>query len=122
MRPAPQGRGYRVRKRSNHVTVVIDEKANSTAAAKALTQQNKLTKQKHGSKSKSDGNRLGIIRGWESQWFGSKKDYASKLMKTIKSAPTSMHVSTKAACKIVMNAHWQTDRNHPHLQARYHYR
>ncbi|MCC7402454.1 MAG: 50S ribosomal protein L22 [Chitinophagaceae bacterium] len=26
MRPAPQGRGYRVRKRSNHVTVVVDSK------------------------------------------------------------------------------------------------
>ena len=24
MRPAPQGRGYRVRKRSNHVTVAVD--------------------------------------------------------------------------------------------------
>ncbi|TAE20046.1 MAG: 50S ribosomal protein L22 [Bacteroidetes bacterium] len=24
MRPAPQGRGYRVRKRSNHVTIVLD--------------------------------------------------------------------------------------------------
>ncbi|MBX2888227.1 MAG: 50S ribosomal protein L22 [Ferruginibacter sp.] len=24
MRPAPQGRGYRVRKRSNHVTVIVD--------------------------------------------------------------------------------------------------
>ncbi len=28
MRPAPQGRGYRVRKRSNHVTVIVDQKAN----------------------------------------------------------------------------------------------
>jgi large subunit ribosomal protein L22 len=27
MRPAPQGRGYRVRKRSNHVTVVVDAKS-----------------------------------------------------------------------------------------------
>src|SRR3954467_5912229 len=27
MRPAPQGRGYRVRKRSNHVTVIVDIKA-----------------------------------------------------------------------------------------------
>jgi large subunit ribosomal protein L22 len=27
MRPAPQGRGYRVRKRSNHVTLVVDVKA-----------------------------------------------------------------------------------------------
>lgn len=28
MRPAPQGRGYRVRKRSNHVTLVLDSKNN----------------------------------------------------------------------------------------------
>ncbi|MBP1653358.1 MAG: ribosomal protein [Bacteroidetes bacterium] len=26
MRPAPQGRGYRVRKRSNHVTLAVDSK------------------------------------------------------------------------------------------------
>ena len=26
MRPAPQGRGYRVRKRSNHVTVIVEAK------------------------------------------------------------------------------------------------
>ena len=30
MRPAPQGRGYRVRKRSNHVTLVVDS-ANGVA-------------------------------------------------------------------------------------------
>ena len=28
MRPAPQGRGYRVRKRSNHVTIFVDTKSN----------------------------------------------------------------------------------------------
>ncbi len=28
MRPAPQGRGYRIRKRSNHVTVYVDAKTN----------------------------------------------------------------------------------------------
>ena len=28
MRPAPQGRGYRVRKRSNHVTIVVDSSDN----------------------------------------------------------------------------------------------
>ena len=27
LRPAPQGRGYRVRKRSNHVTIVLDSQA-----------------------------------------------------------------------------------------------
>ena len=28
MRPAPQGRGYRIRKRSNHVTLYVDSKTN----------------------------------------------------------------------------------------------
>jgi large subunit ribosomal protein L22 len=29
LRPAPQGRGYRIRKRSNHVTLVVDSKINA---------------------------------------------------------------------------------------------
>ena len=28
MRPAPQGRGYRIRKRSNHITLFVDTKNN----------------------------------------------------------------------------------------------
>jgi large subunit ribosomal protein L22 len=32
MRPAPQGRGYRIRKRSNHVTIAVDAKQVSEAA------------------------------------------------------------------------------------------
>ena len=39
LRPAPQGRGYRVRKRSNHVTVVLD------AAPLAAAEQKEKTKQ-----------------------------------------------------------------------------
>ena len=37
MRPAPQGRGYRVRKRSNHVTIIVDSNTDDvvTAAKKA---------------------------------------------------------------------------------------
>jgi len=34
MRPAPQGRGYRVRKRSNHVTVIVDTKVEETPKEK----------------------------------------------------------------------------------------
>ena len=34
LRPAPQGRGYRVRKRSNHVTIVLDSVANQPQSAK----------------------------------------------------------------------------------------
>jgi len=33
LRPAPQGRAYRVRKRSNHVSIVLDSMANRTAGA-----------------------------------------------------------------------------------------
>ena len=29
MRPAPQGRGYRIRKRSNHITLFVDSKVNA---------------------------------------------------------------------------------------------
>lgn len=29
LRPAPQGRGYRIRKRSNHVTLVLESKQNN---------------------------------------------------------------------------------------------
>ncbi len=30
LRPAPQGRGYRIRKRANHVTLIVDDIANKT--------------------------------------------------------------------------------------------
>src|ERR671913_523408 len=33
-----------------------------------------------GQKANPIGNRLGIIRGWESNWYGSKKDFANKLI------------------------------------------
>ncbi len=33
-----------------------------------------------GQKANPIGNRLGIIRGWESNWYGSKNDFASKLI------------------------------------------
>jgi len=46
MRPAPQGRGYRVRKRSNHVTVIVDTKRKNNIK--------RITYTKHGSESKSD--------------------------------------------------------------------
>lgn len=36
MRPAPQGRGYRVRKRSNHVTIIVDSLSNGTGKHKPV--------------------------------------------------------------------------------------
>lgn len=40
MRPAPQGRGYRVRKRSNHVTVIVDSKPGTVQAAPMVSEEN----------------------------------------------------------------------------------
>ncbi|MDQ6755339.1 MAG: 50S ribosomal protein L22 [Bacteroidota bacterium] len=37
MRPAPQGRGYRIRKRSNHVTLIVDSKAVKPIKEKKVT-------------------------------------------------------------------------------------
>ncbi len=37
-----------------------------------------------GQKANPIGNRLGIIRGWESNWFGTKKDFANKLIEDTK--------------------------------------
>lgn len=35
LRTAPQGRGYRIRKRSNHVTIIIDSKLTQTQTEQA---------------------------------------------------------------------------------------
>jgi large subunit ribosomal protein L22 len=39
LRPAPQGRGYRIRKRSNHVTVILDSMANRNAKPVEKTEE-----------------------------------------------------------------------------------
>jgi large subunit ribosomal protein L22 len=39
MRPAPQGRGYRVRKRSNHVTVIVDASGVTEKAVKVSAKE-----------------------------------------------------------------------------------
>ena len=43
MRPAPQGRGYRVRKRSNHVTVIVDAAVEKVQKVKKAAQAPKPT-------------------------------------------------------------------------------
>ena len=40
MRPAPQGRGYRVRKRSNHVTLIVDAKGMELLAKPIVEREN----------------------------------------------------------------------------------
>src|SRR5690606_29060855 len=69
LRPAPQGRGHRIRKRSNHVTLMVDSKN-----SESNTQEGEM-----GQKAHPIGNRLGIIKGWDSNWFGGN-DYSDKLV------------------------------------------
>ncbi|GAB3564941.1 50S ribosomal protein L22 [Spirosoma luteolum] len=37
LRPAPQGRGHRIRKRSNHITIVVDSAAQAALAPAEVT-------------------------------------------------------------------------------------
>lgn len=41
LRPAPQGRAHRIRKRSNHVTLVIDSKKAETSATESAEKETK---------------------------------------------------------------------------------
>lgn len=45
LRPAPQGRAHRIRKRSNHVTIIVDEMIDTDAAAANATAQQQETQQ-----------------------------------------------------------------------------
>ena len=40
MRPAPQGRAYRVRKRSNHITLIVDSRAAAGAVSEKVETSN----------------------------------------------------------------------------------
>ena len=44
MRPAPQGRGYRVRKRSNHVTMEVDSLTAPELLVKKVEKEDKVEK------------------------------------------------------------------------------
>lgn len=41
MRTAPQGRGYRIRKRSNHVTIIVGSRTEEAPEAKVVSEENK---------------------------------------------------------------------------------
>ena len=53
MRPAPQGRGYRVRKRSNHVTVIVDVPGVTMIEAPAVTETTEAKPAKKSTKTKT---------------------------------------------------------------------
>ena len=46
LRPAPQGRGHRIRKRSNHITLVIDVKSEEELETKKAKKAKSTTKTK----------------------------------------------------------------------------
>lgn len=52
LRPAPQGRGYRVRKRSNHVTVVVDVKGAKAVKAQPVVEATEEVVEKAAPKAK----------------------------------------------------------------------
>ena len=70
MRPAPQGRGYRIRKRSNHVTIIVDSRTTlitepeaPAAQAAVIPVEAKLTE---------EGNAAMPVQGGEEKKKGKK--------------------------------------------------
>jgi large subunit ribosomal protein L22 len=48
MRPAPQGRGYKIRKRSNHVTLMVNDQPTAKEIKKTAAKKTYSTKDKSG--------------------------------------------------------------------------
>ena len=89
IQPAPQGRAHRIRKRSNHTTIIVD-------SVKKLIL-------KMGQKTNPIGNRLGFIQGWDSNWFGGN-DYAAKIVEDHKIRNTFLLVCKKlVSLKLLLN-------------------
>ena len=67
IQPAPQGKAaHRIRKRSNHVTYWFWEV------------EQKKSNHIMGQKTNPIGNRLGYIKGWDSNWYGGR-NYGDKI-------------------------------------------
>ncbi len=64
MMPRAQGRGYRILKRTSHMTVVLKRVRRKTM----------------GQKVNPHGIRVGVIKDWDSRWFASKKDFSDNLV------------------------------------------
>ena len=50
MRPAPQGRGYKIRKRSNHVTLMVNDSPTAKELKKTAAKRKNSTKENNNSK------------------------------------------------------------------------
>jgi large subunit ribosomal protein L22 len=50
MRPAPQGRGYKIRKRSNHVTLMVNDEPTAKEQKKLAAKKNNSGKENNNSK------------------------------------------------------------------------
>ena len=66
LRTAPQGRAHRIRKRSHHLVVTVDDRNVS------VDNKNETKKTNQWDKSKPNKFKTWIIKGWDSNWYGGK--------------------------------------------------
>ena len=64
MQPVSKGRGHAILKRTSHITVILDVK-------KAEGESNM------GQKVNPHGLRVGVIKGWDTQWYADKKEFSA---------------------------------------------
>ena len=74
-RPRAQGRAYRIRKRTSHITVVVASASRRAPRGRADQHDHELEEEDPlmGQKVNPHGFRLGISTDWKSRWFADRK-------------------------------------------------
>ena len=70
-RPHAQGRAFRIRKRTSHITIVVTERFKKEGYSV-------------GQKVHPHGLRVGVIKDWDSKWYADKKNFADNLVEDYK--------------------------------------
>ena len=79
-RPRAQGRGYRINKRTSHITVIVSDESAGTPVRQATAHQPQGEDPLVGQKVNPHGFRLGITTDFKSRWYADKlyKDYVAE--------------------------------------------
>ena len=71
--PRAQGRAFRIRKRTSHITVVVESLPEKATAAAPVRASRRRREPSSGPENQPHGFRLGITTDWKSRWYADKQ-------------------------------------------------